>query len=68
MNIDSIKTVLNYILDNNKKITSDNGHKITVELIGDAGIGKTSIVEQLAEERGAKFVKINLSQLEETGD
>lgn len=68
MNIDSIKQILNYILDNNVKLAENGEHKITVELIGDAGIGKTSIVEEVAAERGAKFVKINLAQLEETGD
>ena len=29
---------------------------------------KTSLIEQIAQERGARFVKINLSQLEEVGD
>lgn len=68
MNITSLEQVLNYILDNNEKLQEQGLNKITVELIGDAGLGKTSLVEQIATKRGMKFVKINLAQLEETGD
>ena len=58
----------NYILDNNENLQAEGKGKITVEIIGDAGLGKTSLIEQIAQERGARFVKINLSQLEEVGD
>ena len=68
MNITSLKQVINYILDNNERLQENGGQKITVEIIGHAGIGKTSLVEQIAQERGARFVKINLTQLEEIGD
>lgn len=68
MNIEEMRRVLNYMMDNNEKLAAQGLPKITIELIGGAGIGKTSIIEQIAEERGAKFVKINLAQLEEVGD
>ena len=68
MNITALKQVINYILDNNENLQAEGKGKITVEIIGDAGLGKTSLIEQIAQERGARFVKINLSQLEEVGD
>ena len=57
MNITALKQVINYILDNNENLQAEGKGKITVEIIGDAGLGKTSLIEQ-----------INLSQLEEVGD
>lgn len=68
MTIDQTEKVINYMLDNNEKLVEAGKAKVTVELVGGAGIGKTSIIEQIAEKRGAKFVKINLAQLEEIGD
>lgn len=62
------KEILNYIIDNNVRL-KDEGKKATaVEIIGEAGCGKTSVIEQLAEERGALLVKLVLSSLEEIGD
>jgi len=68
MNIEEMTRVLNYMMDNNEKLAKQGLPKITIELVGGAGIGKTSIIEQIAASRGAKFVKINLAQLEEIGD
>ena len=68
MNIDSLETVVNYIFNNNEKLQEEGKGKITIELVGDAGLGKTSLMEQIAQKRGMRFVKINLAQLEEVGD
>ncbi len=60
--------LLNYVIDNNKTI-QDKGHvPAAIEVIGEAGIGKTTIIVDLAKERNLNFVKLNLSQLEELGD
>lgn len=42
--------------------------KITPMLIGYHGVGKTSLVEQIAQERGANLVVIRLGQLSDPGD
>ena len=68
MNINEIKETLNYLLDNNLKLQEEGLDKISINLEGHAGIAKTSIVKQVAEERGAKYVRINLAELEEIGD
>lgn len=60
--------ILNYLLDNNKRLIDNNDTPIAVCLEGEAGIGKTSVVEQIAKSRGMTFAKINLAQIEETGD
>lgn len=63
-----VKRLLNYTIDNNLKLEEDNKMPIAVSLEASAGIGKTSIVAQIAAERNMGFTKLNLSQLEEAGD
>ena len=68
MNIEEIKTTLNYLLNNNLDLVEQGLDKIAINLVGEAGIGKTSVIKQLAEERGAGYKRLNLSELEEIGD
>lgn len=68
LNIEEIKDVLNYIINNNKKLSSENKKTTAVEVMGESGIGKTSTIIQLAEELGMDCVKLNLTMLEELGD
>lgn len=68
MNIEEIKSTLNYLLDNNLELVEQGLDKIAINIVGEAGIGKTSIIKQMAEERGAGYKRLNLSELEEIGD
>lgn len=69
MNSGELKETLKYIISNNRKLQSVGKKPITVSICGAAGLGKTSVVEQLAEELELKhFEVINLSQLDELGD
>lgn len=68
MNIEQIKKTVNYLLDNNKRLSEQGLDKIAIHLQGPAGVAKTSILKEIAEDRGAKYVKICLSELNETGD
>jgi hypothetical protein len=68
LTIEEFKRILNYILDNNKRLSDAGKGKITIEALGTHGIGKTESIIQVAEERGIKVVKINLAQIEELGD
>ena len=63
-----IKEVLTYTVDNNRHIQEKGLTPIATEIIGDSGLGKTSISLQLAKELGMNHVKLNLAQLEELGD
>ena len=63
-----LKNVLRHIISNNRFL-EENGKKnnaIAVESV--AGIGKTSIVEQVARENNLHFAKLSLSQTEQVGD
>lgn len=73
MNINTItleefKDICNYLLDNNRRLVDEGKNPTAVGVIGEAGLGKTSVIQQIAEERGMTFVKLNLSELEEVSD
>ena len=68
MTISEFTDVFNYLLDNNKKLQEEGLTPIAIGIEGAAGIGKTSLIQQVAEKRGMTLCKLNLSQLEEVGD
>jgi hypothetical protein len=68
LNIDEAKLFMNHIINNNRFLQTNGKQPVSVEIIGDSGIGKTSMIVQLAKEMDLNFVKLNLAQIEELGD
>ncbi len=68
LNIKELKDYLKHFVKNNQHIQEKGMHPIAVNVEGEAGIGKTSAIEQLAEELELDLVKLNLAQIEELGD
>ena len=68
MTLNEFKEVFTYLLDNNKHLEDNNLRPIAVGVEGEAGIGKTTLIEDIAKERGMTMCKVNLAQLEEIGD
>lgn len=68
MKIEETKKIINYLLDNNLELVKKGQHKISIGIEGAPGIGKTAVVKELAEERGAEFIRIELASMEEVGD
>lgn len=62
------KRLINFTIDNNIKLQEQGKKPIAIGLEAQAGIGKTSVVRQVAEERGMNIVKVNMAQIEEQGD
>lgn len=62
------KRLINFTIDNNIKLQEQGKKPIAIGLEAHAGIGKTSVVRQVAEERGMNIVKVNMAQVEEQGD
>jgi len=60
--------VLDYLIDNNHRLIESGDTPISVCIEGDAGIGKTSIVQQIADVKEMTLVKINLAQIEEPAE
>ena len=70
INLDAneMKNFLHHIIKNNRFIQEKGKTPVSTEIIGDSGLGKTSIALQLAKEYNLDFVKLNLAQIEELGD
>ena len=70
INLDSaeMKDFLHHMIKNNRFIQEKGKTPVSTEIIGDSGLGKTSIALQLAEQYNLDFVKLNLAQIEELGD
>ena len=68
MTLNEFEEVFSYLLDNNKHLEDNNLRPIAVGVEGEAGIGKTTLIEDIAKERGMTMCKVNLAQLEEIGD
>ena len=63
-----MKEFLNHIISNNRFIQAKGIKPVATEVIGEAGLGKTTVVEQVAKANNLSLVKINLAQIEELGD
>jgi nucleoside-triphosphatase THEP1 len=68
INVNELKDFLGHIINNNKFLQEQGKSPVSVEVIGESGIGKTSAIIQLAKEQNLSFVKLNLAQIEEIGD
>jgi hypothetical protein len=68
LNVEELKGFLKHIVGNNQYIQAEGKVPVAINVEGDAGLGKTSAVKQLATEMGMDIIKLNLSQIEELGD
>ena len=68
LNVTELKGFVNHIIKNNRYLQENNKNSVSIEVVGESGIGKTSTIVELAEENKLKFVKLNLAQIEELGD
>jgi hypothetical protein len=68
INQNELKEFLGHIVTNNRHLQENGKGPVSVEVIGESGIGKTSAIIQLANELELDFVKLNLAQIEEIGD
>jgi ATP-dependent Lon protease len=57
------KDIIKYIIENNKTLQAKGEYPVAVNLCGQAGIGKTAIIRQLAKELNANFIFLSLSEL-----
>lgn len=68
LNIDELKGIIAHNVKNNRILQAGGKVPVSLEVIGDSGLGKTSAVLQVAQELNLDFVKLNLAQIEELGD
>jgi hypothetical protein len=68
MNAEEIKGHLTDLVAGNRHIQKQGKIPIGLNIEGEAGLGKTSVVMQFAEENGLQMVKRNLAEIEDLGD
>jgi len=68
LNVTELKGFVNHIIANNRYLQEAGKNSVSVEVVGESGIGKTSTIVELAQDNNLKFVKLNLAQIEELGD
>lgn len=68
LNINELKNVLRHIILSNQTLQEKGKDPISIEVLGESGIGKTSTILDLAKELNLNYVKLNLAQIEEIGD
>lgn len=68
LNVTELKGFVNHIIGNNRYLQENGKSPVSVEVVGESGIGKTSTVVELAKDNNLNFVKLNLAQIEELGD
>lgn len=68
LNIDELKGFMNHMIKNNQHIQANGKVPVAVNIEGDAGLGKTSSIKQLAKEHNMQVIMLNLAEFEELGD
>ena len=68
LNLDELKDFVKYMVVNNQHIQSLGKVPVAINVEGDAGLGKTSSVKQLAAELNMDIIRLNLAEFEELGD
>lgn len=66
--LEEFSEIFKYLLDNNKRLVEEGKKPTAVGICGQAGLGKTTVVQDLAKSFGMSFVKVCLSELDEVGD
>ena len=68
LTLDESKEIFKYLIKNNEALVAAGGRPIALGIEGSAGLGKTSVLEQIAEELGYGYIRLNLAELEEVSD
>lgn len=68
LTLSEVKTLIKYIIKNNERLQEEGKVPKPIDLIAEAGIGKSAIIEQIADELDYNYVKLPLAQITETGD
>lgn len=63
-----IKDLFQHVIANNRSLQENGLMPVAIEVIGPAGLGKTTSIKQIAQEHNLELVKISLSQIEDLGD
>ena len=59
-----VKSILTDIINNNILLAQNGRQPVAINIVGEAGISKTSIVKELANEMDLNFIRLNCAEIE----
>ena len=68
LTLEEVKQHIEFMIDNNRKLQDRGFYPIAVNIEGEAGTGKTSIIDQIAKERDYNYISLSLSQISDPSD
>ena len=68
LTLKELKPILKFMIENNKRLEDEGKNPIAINIVSEAGIGKSSIVEEIAKESDSNYIKLALAQITEIGD
>lgn len=68
LNAEELKEFLEYTIENNKFLITKNIVPLSINIEGTAGVGKTSSVIALMDEKGIPIIRKNLAELDDLSD
>ncbi|MEG0773608.1 AAA family ATPase [Clostridium sp.] len=68
LTLGEVKPIINYIVANNIELQKNGEYPIAINICGNAGVGKTAIIRQLAKEMNANFIFLSLAQLSDPAE
>jgi hypothetical protein len=63
-----VRSILQHIVANNKYLVENQLQPLAIEIVGEAGIGKTTLVIDEAKSMGLDYYKLSMSQTDELSD
>lgn len=63
-----VRGILQHIVSNNKYLVENNLQPLAIEIVGEPGIGKTTLVIDEAKNMGLDYYKLSMSQTDELSD
>lgn len=68
LTLEEVKPIIKHIISQNRVIQEKGGLPVAVNISSNAGIGKSLLIEQIANELDCNFVKVNPSNMSEPGE
>lgn len=68
LTLSELKPLIKYIIHNNERLQDEGKVPKAIDIISECGIGKSSIIEQVANELDYNYIKLPLAMITETGD
>jgi hypothetical protein len=63
-----VRSILQHIISNNKYLVENELQPLAIEVVGEPGIGKTTLVIDEAKKMGLDYYKLSMSQTDELSD